>query len=849
MTTQIEQMKHVAITLVLSFLVLCSSAVSTEAQTTTEESSARESVSPYKPMARPFVTWVDNTKPMVQIVSDSFDGKGRKPAAVLVTYLEKITGTKIPVRRVAKPNVPTIYLGPKAGLTRLGEASKRLELGNEGFVIRSQGDDLMIAGRSRLGTLFGVYAFLEEYLGVRWLWPGELGEVCPQRTVLKVGRIDSVQVPHFRKRWVINRFRDSQWALQNRTNCQTGDPDEFVVFGQPYPMFLDLLLPPEKHLKKHPEYYAMILGQRPDPNTPLEVVKRRRWQICLSNPEVLREVVSVIDEAKRRNPRIRMTCLTPEDSNHFCECEQCRSWDDPRDRGEAKYSRRYLTFANRVAVELAKQHPDLIVEAKAYSAYNKPPGDRTLPLHDNVAISMNRFMCHNHAIGDPSCPVNREIKRRLDGWQQMSNSVSIHEYWKKISWRHLPWPIIHTMKQDFPDWHTRNIFGTFTIHGASYAANGLVWYVGAKLLWNADLDVDALVRDYCEKAYADAAAPMVDYYQRLERAAIESGVHLAYADPEPEIVAIFTPCVIADLQDAIERARTLVRDERARARIEMVGRTLEYTIGVAEYLRIIDEVARRSPLSGKWIGARFTKNDAKAVLELSRRATAIREFLEDPRNQSVSGENPRKQTAEKPGGRGIVVNSYVANMLRPDRVLRYYRALPYPPHDMEANKKIWLTTNPGESQATLTKEFDLWIYAYDIDFDDGKPEHTVSVIGAKETEVLLGGLGSVSSNGNTRQRGFKVTGLSRTMIVDGKLRFVLKNSPGGGFTSHFLAFYVVPSSPNLDEDQVTRQIQTNIEAVRSRSFGFTEFDFFGVSNDDGERTIIEIDLPAPRDAP
>ena len=40
------------------------------------------------------------------------------------------------------------------------------------------------------GTLYAAYDFLENEMGVKWLWPGATGEVVPKRTALKVGAID-----------------------------------------------------------------------------------------------------------------------------------------------------------------------------------------------------------------------------------------------------------------------------------------------------------------------------------------------------------------------------------------------------------------------------------------------------------------------------------------------------------------------------------------------------------------------------------------------------------------------------------------------------------------------------------
>ena len=36
------------------------------------------------------------------------------------------------------------------------------------------------------GTLLGVYEVLEDYLGVRWLWPGDLGTYVPRRNTIVI---------------------------------------------------------------------------------------------------------------------------------------------------------------------------------------------------------------------------------------------------------------------------------------------------------------------------------------------------------------------------------------------------------------------------------------------------------------------------------------------------------------------------------------------------------------------------------------------------------------------------------------------------------------------------------------
>ena len=42
---------------------------------------------------------------------------------------------------------------------------------DDGFVIRRDGGDVVIAGASPRGTIYGVYQFIERYMGVRYLTP------------------------------------------------------------------------------------------------------------------------------------------------------------------------------------------------------------------------------------------------------------------------------------------------------------------------------------------------------------------------------------------------------------------------------------------------------------------------------------------------------------------------------------------------------------------------------------------------------------------------------------------------------------------------------------------------------
>ena len=62
---------------------------------------------------------------------------------------------------------PKIVIGKEA-VTKLYPKVELSGLGEEGFIIKQQGQDLLVAGGALRGTMYGLYTLLEN-LGCRWL--------------------------------------------------------------------------------------------------------------------------------------------------------------------------------------------------------------------------------------------------------------------------------------------------------------------------------------------------------------------------------------------------------------------------------------------------------------------------------------------------------------------------------------------------------------------------------------------------------------------------------------------------------------------------------------------------------
>lgn len=90
-------------------------------------------------------------------------------------------------------------------------------LGPDGFIVRSVGNHVVIAGNTSGGTMYGVNWFLDRKLGVKWLAPDF--EHVPTATLPPLADLDEVQIPRFGFRQILGvEGQDKPFAARNLLN-------------------------------------------------------------------------------------------------------------------------------------------------------------------------------------------------------------------------------------------------------------------------------------------------------------------------------------------------------------------------------------------------------------------------------------------------------------------------------------------------------------------------------------------------------------------------------------------------------------------------------------------------------
>lgn len=472
----------------------------------------------------------------------------RFAAEELRAHLRRICGKEPPVREgPADSTAPAILLGRGLAEPRLpGFDWGRLQ--EDGVVVKTVGNALVLAGPTPRGTLYAVYQFLDQVLGCRWLTP--TCTIIPERTTLEISELDIVYVPQFRYRepFFSVVWGDGDWLARNRANSSMGALEErhggkFGYAGFAHTFYP--LVPPEKYFDAHPEYYSELNGKR----THID------GQLCLTNEELLDVLCDNVRLKLQQEPGARIVSITQNDWNGWCTCAKCRAIDE----AEGSPSGTMIRFVNQVAERLGPEFPHVYFDTFAYTYTVRPP--KTIRPRENVIVRLCHITpcCDAHPMA--RCEQNRWFYEVLQGWSAIAPELFIWDYYNNFHQYFLPHPNIDAFAADLPLFADAGVTGVF-IQGDAFPPKGsgdmaeLRAWVLSRLLWNPRQDAWALTDEFLTLYYGPAAPHLREYLDLLHAPAREGGNHFhLYTDMTD------APCVAGD---AVSRYHALFdRAERA----------------------------------------------------------------------------------------------------------------------------------------------------------------------------------------------------------------------------------------------------------------------------------------------
>ena len=475
---------------------------------------------------------IEDGRPAATIVIPANPGIWTREATNwLQGYVQKATGAELEIVAEAEAPAGTLIsvghtkMAATAGIDTSGlkfDGCKLVVKGNVLYLLGRDDPELDVQavqgdGSFQLtdwvgarGTCRAVIKFLEDFCGVRWFLPGPQGELVPKATDVRVpADLDQVFQPAFAFNgntapYDVNTFGEPGGTIAALANnfrkavkLAGGGHTYYAAASQ------------QKYGKTHPEYYALIGGERKN----AEWTKESPYghHLCSSNPDVKRLLVE--HTQKRFDKGLDWVSVGQEDGYRRCQCDECERLDDYR--GPPKGMRwqdfqhtklrdnppeRLFLLHKAVIDEVAKSHPDKMVMLMCY-APTAWPSKKIEHFGDNVIgelMHMNPEYIEAWSgkvagLSGFSCRFNTTVRLGLN------LHLTAQETAERVQYLHEKGFVCPGLDCE-----------------GNWGLQGPVFYMAGRLMGDPHQDYKAVVEEYCRGVYGKAAGPMLEFFERLE---------------------------------------------------------------------------------------------------------------------------------------------------------------------------------------------------------------------------------------------------------------------------------------------------------------------------------------------
>ncbi len=445
------------------------------------------------------------------IIGKGFSASEKNSAQKLQKYLREISGINLEIKTDDAQEAAKEIIVGKTNREGGEYTIDRTSLGDDGVVIKTVGEKIILSGAEKRGAVYAVYTFLEEYFDCRW-FTYDLTVIPKAEKLIIPKEIDYEYVPQITYRatdW-ISPSRSNEYKAANMLNDGVygriseeygSDVSYAGGFCHTFAQLVDRNL-----INSEPEIFA--LG--------VETGERTTDQLCLTNPRTLELTIQGVRRWLSQNPNAQIVSVTQNDNQNYCVCESCKKIDEE----EGSQSGTMIRFVNAIADDIKEDYPNVMVDTFAYVYTRKPP-KITVP-RDNVIVRLCSIECNfSTPLNNESNKINKAFADDIKEWSRICKNLHIWDYTTNYSHYLSPFGNFDVLQENLKFFAEHNVIGVYS-EGNYQAAqsNGefaeLRSYMLARLTWNPDADIDELMYEFCDAYYGKGAQHIVDFINFID---------------------------------------------------------------------------------------------------------------------------------------------------------------------------------------------------------------------------------------------------------------------------------------------------------------------------------------------
>lgn len=430
-----------------------------------------------------------------------------------------------------------------------GVTVARDEFGEDGYVLKTEGNSVLMSGGGSLGSLNAAYDFIERNLGAH-VYAEEEILIKPAEDI-KLLDFDVTEIPDIERR-AISSYQVTANQTHRRRLRFVSNSDNWTYWTHSH----FSLMPKDTYYETHKDWYS------PDGT-----------QLCLTNEEMTAQMIENVTTFLEDHPNDEYITIGQQDSNTFCTCPTCSE-----QVLLYKESGVMIRFINKVArgvqanLDASGSGRKIRFATYAYQRTQSAPVsykngeyaalDESVIPDDNVAVLVAPLSaCYCHSMFDPDC--NATAKQTVEGWHALGTTIYMRLYTAQYAYYFMPfmgWSELAENYGDFAELNVRYIFDTAVGETVTPGFQEMLAYVKSKLMWNTSLDIRALMDDFMRQYYKQAYEPMKEMFMLYETqwATLESqGYHMIPSASEGGRYAnkeVFPRGMLNALSDLVEAA-------------------------------------------------------------------------------------------------------------------------------------------------------------------------------------------------------------------------------------------------------------------------------------------------------
>ena len=504
-------------------------------------------------------------------------------AQVLQEYLSALDGDEYPI---IKDNQPFEGFKYCIGATDVYDTSDIKDRAADSYIIAPFGNGLAIYGSGSRGTVYGVFAFLEDFCGYR-VYTADSGMISTSGEILLPE--EKIEYNTFFE------YRNTDWRsgwtpLYSVANKLNGDLHGAVTheqggnisyIGGSSHTLSTVFCSADEYFDSHPDYFALHEGERvPD-------------QLCLTNDKVyeivLEEVLSLLKDGHDPEADLQIISLSQADNPVYCECDACKALD----RANASQAGSLITFVNRIARAVKEEGYDNVAfDTLAYMHTRKAPS-AVVP-EDNVIVRLCTFeCCFSHPMDDTDCPENTKLMKDLEEWSGICKKLYIWDYTTNYAFTLGIFPDFHVLQKNLQCFYEHGVKGVYEegnyyIHLCDTEFGDLRTYLIAKLLEDPYCDYEAEMLDFCRYYYGEGG----DYIKKvIDEITADTKGHVSIYSSMSESFTIDDE-EVAKIDELWRKAENASKSPDALATIErskLSWRYVKAALGIGEFGGTLEE--------------------------------------------------------------------------------------------------------------------------------------------------------------------------------------------------------------------------------------------------------------------